>query len=158
MIRLSAFLLAVSLSFAAQAETLRLQQNRIELLNLAHDADTVIVADPNVADVRVDTPRRLLVYGVGRGETDLVVLDVAGKELYRAIVSVTGATGSFSGRSYVTVTRGTSDTYVVCGPHCISSPTPPPSGATLTSGGGGPSLSLIPPAAESDDPAKPDVQ
>lgn len=45
------------------------------LLTLGHSARQVIVGDPSVADVTVESPTRVLVFGKRAGSTSLTVID-----------------------------------------------------------------------------------
>lgn len=54
---------------------IRLDVGKGYLLRLDRDADTVFVADPEVADVRVKTARLIYIFGKGPGETSLYAVD-----------------------------------------------------------------------------------
>ena len=54
---------------------IRLEVAKGTLLRLDRDADTVFVANPEIADVMVKTPRLIYIYGKGTGETSLYAVD-----------------------------------------------------------------------------------
>lgn len=54
---------------------IRVDVGKGELLRLDRDADTVFVADPDVADVKIKTPRLIYIYGKSAGETSLYAVD-----------------------------------------------------------------------------------
>lgn len=62
-------------SFAADALVVTL--NKARALSLPADARHVVVGNPAIADVTVETPRLLFLFGKVAGETSLVVLDGA---------------------------------------------------------------------------------
>ncbi|MBX9633585.1 MAG: pilus assembly protein N-terminal domain-containing protein [Magnetospirillum sp.] len=72
------------------------------LLLLDHPARQVIIGDPSVADVSVESPNRLVVFGKRVGGTSLIVLDGAHHPVLDAAVVVQpGGVGS------ITITYGT---------------------------------------------------
>jgi pilus assembly protein CpaC len=58
------------------------------LINLQHDADTVFVADPTVADVQVKSPKLIYLYGKEPGNTSLYAVDAQQTVLLSRPVSV----------------------------------------------------------------------
>lgn len=54
---------------------LRLDVGKGTLIELDHNADTVFVADPAIADVRVKTPRLIYLFGKAPGDTSLYAVD-----------------------------------------------------------------------------------
>lgn len=70
-------------------------------LQIPGAAGSVIVGDPSVADAVVINAHTIYVQGKGYGETEIVVLDRAGREVWQADVTVITASGS-----RVTVMRG----------------------------------------------------
>lgn len=76
--------------FGEVSETLSLQIDKGALLRLDRPASEVFVANPDVADVQVRSPRLLYVLGVEQGETTLFALDEDGNPLYGATVAVSG--------------------------------------------------------------------
>lgn len=70
-------------------------------LQIPGAAGSVIVSDPSVADAVVINAHTIYVQGKGYGETEIVVLDRAGHEVWQGDVTVITAIGS-----RVTVLRG----------------------------------------------------
>jgi pilus assembly protein CpaC len=58
------------------------------LINLQHDADTVFVADPTIADVQVKSPKLIYLYGKEPGNTSLYAVDAQQTVLLSRPVSV----------------------------------------------------------------------
>ena len=54
---------------------IRVDVGKGELLRLDRDADTVFVADPEIADVKIKTARLIYIYGKTPGETSLYAVD-----------------------------------------------------------------------------------
>jgi hypothetical protein len=103
-------------------------------------AASVVVGNPQVADVTVVDSHTLFVSGRGYGETDVVVLDRAGRTIYSGDVIV--AAGG-SGR--VSVYRGADRTDLACAPNCsVSTRSPTGPSEKGAAGGGGSAGSTTP--------------
>lgn len=61
-------------SAAAMADGLNLNWREARVVKLAKPATSVIVGDPTVADVTLDTPDTMIIFGKTPGETNLLVL------------------------------------------------------------------------------------
>ncbi len=61
-------------STAALADGLNLNWREARVVKLAKPATSVIVGDPTVADVTLDTPETVIVFGKTPGETNILVL------------------------------------------------------------------------------------
>src|SRR4051812_9297610 len=61
-------------SAAAMADGLNLNWREARVVKLAKPATSVVVGDPTVADVTLDTPDTLIIFGKTPGETNMVVL------------------------------------------------------------------------------------
>jgi Flp pilus assembly secretin CpaC len=61
-------------SAAAMADGLNLNWREARVVKLAKPANSVIVGDPTVADVTLDTPDTVIIFGKTPGETNLLVL------------------------------------------------------------------------------------
>ena len=59
----------------ASADSIVVVVNKARILRLEGEADVVLVANPEIADVVIDSPRLLFVLGLTTGETSLLVLD-----------------------------------------------------------------------------------
>ena len=60
---------------APSGSAIRLDVGKGDLIKLDRNADTVFVADPQIADVRVKSPRLIYIFGKGPGETSLYAVD-----------------------------------------------------------------------------------
>jgi Flp pilus assembly secretin CpaC len=74
-------LLAVVACGAQAAEPIEVGHGRAVVVNLDRPAKTVIIGDPSVADVTVQGPRLLFVFGKGLGATSLTATDGAGNSV-----------------------------------------------------------------------------
>ncbi len=100
-------------------------------LNVAGSAASVVVGNPQVADVTVVDSHTVFVSGRGYGETDVVVLDGAGRTIYSGEVMV----GQQSA-GQVSVYRGSERTDMACAPGCeVSFRSPTKGGSSGSSGG-----------------------
>src|SRR4051812_30969052 len=61
-------------STAAMADGLNLNWREARVVKLAKPATSVVVGDPTVADVTLDTPDTVIIFGKTPGETNLLVL------------------------------------------------------------------------------------
>jgi hypothetical protein len=113
----SAFLalaLVCVLTAAAEARTIRVQADTVAVLNLPAEAGTVYMANPAIADVTSAAERKLFLLGHRVGQSNLVVLDSAGKEIVNDLVVVVPAEAHT-----VTVNRGTGEATLSCAPRCV---------------------------------------
>jgi Flp pilus assembly secretin CpaC len=115
---LSALAAAALLSAAgvAQAQSLNVEIDRSSRISLRGAAASVIVGNPDIADVTVVDASTLFVTGKGYGVTEVVAVDALGRTLYQGEVVVTGgSTGS------VRVWRGAQATEMACAASCAPS-------------------------------------
>jgi Flp pilus assembly secretin CpaC len=61
-------------SAAAMADGLNISWREARVVKLAKPATSIVVGDPTVADVTLDTPDTMIVFGKTPGETNLLVL------------------------------------------------------------------------------------
>lgn len=121
MSRLSVALMTVALvaaPFAAQAQTgaLNVEIDRSARVQLRGTAASVIVGNPQIADVTVVDANTLFIVGKGYGVTEVVAVDGVGRTLFqREIVVTGGSTGS------VRVWRGGQATEMACSSSCAPS-------------------------------------
>ena len=145
-----AILIAASAA-TALAETgstvVHINQSRRVLLRGA--AASVIVSDPSVADVSMTDAHSVILQGKGYGQTDILVIDRAGRTLLASRVLVTAPDNGV-----VTLHRGVNTTEYTCSARC--QPMPGSSG----SGGGGQAAPTPPnpapgPGSQTNPPAAP---
>jgi Pilus formation protein N terminal region len=83
------------------------------LLRLERSAAEIVVGNPSIADVAVQSGKVLVVTGKSFGETNLIVLDADGKVIVnRRLVVAEPRTG------YVTLYRGSARQTLHCAPTC----------------------------------------
>ena len=90
--------------------------DQASLVKLDRPAAEIVVGNPSIADVSVQSGKVLVVTGKSFGETNLVVLDADGKTIVSKNLIVSEPRVGF-----VTVYRGISRQTVHCAPYC----TPP---------------------------------
>ncbi len=115
---------------AAAAETMTVVIDKSQMVRLARDAAVVMIANPEVADVAIESPRLVFVLGRGPGVTSLSILDDDGKTMVRTDVIVVP-----NSQGYVTMHRATAEFTFLCVPRCAAVETPG-GGASGKSGGG----------------------
>ncbi|ACL58701.1 pilus assembly protein N-terminal domain-containing protein [Methylobacterium nodulans] len=75
-------LLAIVTS-ASAADSLALRPGQVEIVKTSRGARTVVVGDPDIADVTVANESTIVVTAKENGVTDLVLLDESGREFLR---------------------------------------------------------------------------
>ena len=86
------------------------------LVRLDRPAAEIVVGNPSIADVSVQSGKTLVVTGKSFGETNLIVMDADGKVVVnRTLIVQEPRTG------FVTIYKGASRQTLHCAPHC----TPP---------------------------------
>jgi len=111
-------LLAVVVPAAALAQSgaLTVQVDRSQRVQLRGTVSSVIVGNPQIADVTVVNANTLFVTGKGYGVTEVVAVDAIGRTLFQNQIVVTGGqTGS------VRVWRGAQATEMACASSCAPS-------------------------------------
>lgn len=97
----AAMALALSAAPATAGTPVEVGAGQAVLLLLDHPARQVIIGDPSIADVTVESPTRVVVFGKRLGGTSLMVLDGSHRPVLDALVVVqAGGAGS------VTITYG----------------------------------------------------
>lgn len=116
----ASLLLACPLIVSAQTADpiYRIDLNKTQILRLPAQAGSIIIGNPDIADVTVQSPTMLFVIGRGYGETNLVILDRDGQTMMDADVQVTSITPSNGVRLFNAKSR---ETYS-CSPYCQPSP------------------------------------
>ncbi|MFQ5785175.1 MAG: pilus assembly protein N-terminal domain-containing protein [Alphaproteobacteria bacterium] len=112
---------------ATAAEPMSIAIDKVRLMHLDADASVVMVANPVIADVTIESPRLLFVLGRSAGETNIYVLDSNGDEILHSPLVVVPK----SGRE-IAVNRNVQEATLSCDPRCAGVPTP---GATFKNQG-----------------------
>ena len=90
--------------------------DQAKLVTLDRPAAEIIVGNPSIADVAVQTGKLLVVTGKSYGRTNLIVIDADGKEVINKYLSVTEP-----GKGYVMMHKGTAQVTYYCAPNCTPS-------------------------------------
>lgn len=137
--RWRAFTMGVAMALAGAAPAIaadpavEVGAGQAVLVTLSHAARQVVVGDPTVADVSVNSPRQVIVFGKRAGSTTLLVLDGGHRTVLEAPVVV-----QEGGPGAVTVTYGTGkdikqyggiSAVFACAATCTRSSDKPASGA-----------------------------
>src|SRR5579859_4018930 len=130
-----ALLLAAIAPASFAAESTSVSMGGTTLVQLPRDAVQVVVGNPAVADVTMQSPRALVLFGKYPGGTSLLVLDRAGNAILHTSVMVTAADAEG-----VTIRYGTGKNWspggavasAACGPERCAPATPlaPPANST----------------------------
>lgn len=116
--RLLAIVIAVGAGHAAMAANNNVQVlvDQATLVRLDRPAAEIVVGNPSIADVSVQSSKLLVITGKSFGETNLIVMDVDGKVVAnRQLIVQEPRTG------FVTMYRGVARQTLHCAPYC----TPP---------------------------------
>lgn len=76
-------------AFAKDAPVISIEMNKGQLVRLNAAANSVLVADPNIADIQVVSPRAVYVHARAIGETSFLALDRSDNPIYEATIEVT---------------------------------------------------------------------
>ncbi len=74
---------------------LKLAPNAVEILKFDQDIGTVIIANPDIADVVVENARQIIVRPVVTGATALTILNRTGEVIYKRDVLINNRHGKF---------------------------------------------------------------
>lgn len=102
----------------ATDQIFQIDLNKTQILRLPEAAGSIIIGNPAIADVMLQSPTMILVIGRGFGETNFMVLDRNGDTIVDADVQVTSITPSNGVRLF---NRSSRETYS-CSPSCQPSP------------------------------------
>ncbi len=101
----------------AQSGTLNVEIDQARRVQLRGPAGSVIVGNPEIADVTVVDSNTLYITGKGYGVTEIVAVDAIGRTVFQSQVVVTDGAGA--GR--VRVWRGGQATEMACASSCSPS-------------------------------------
>jgi hypothetical protein len=99
---------------AAAAETLEVVLDQAALMKLPEKVSTIVVGNPTIADIAVQSGGLVVVTGKGFGATNLIALDRNGTVLMERNIVVSGP----QGRDTVQVYRGLQRETYSCTPNC----------------------------------------
>lgn len=109
--------LVVATPLCAQSARINVEIDQAQRIQLRGSAGSVIVGNPQIADVTVVDANTLYVTGKGYGVTEIVAVDAIGRPLFQSQVVVTGSTGAGS----VRIWRGAQATEMACAASCSPS-------------------------------------
>ena len=120
--RLAAVLGAAAVWFApavgtAQSASMNVEIDQAARVQLRGPAGSVIVGNPEIADVTVVDANTLYITGKGNGVTEIVAVDTIGRTVFQSQIVVTDGAGA--GR--VRVWRGGQATEMACASSCSPS-------------------------------------
>lgn len=126
---------------AHAAQRVIVEKNHTLRVSLAGPAGSVVVGNPDIADVSVVDSRTIYIVGKGFGSSGVVVTGRDGRTLFDGEVAVTSAqTGA------ITVYKGLQPSLMVCSNICVADST------TLTAAADGSGSSALPAAAPAPAP------
>jgi Flp pilus assembly secretin CpaC len=110
----AAFAAGLLMTWPAHAEPVIVKVDQAKMINIAGQAGTVVVGNPNIADVSV-RGSQVFVHGRTQGATNLIILDRDGNQLAMVEVNV-----DTQGGQPVAVFRGGPRNSYNCAPICES--------------------------------------
>lgn len=114
---LAAAVLLAAPAAVAQSASLNVEIDQARRVQLRGPAGSVIVGNPQIADVTVVDSNTLYITGKGYGVTEIVAVDPIGRPVFQSQVVVTAGDGG--GR--VRVWRGATATEMACASSCSPS-------------------------------------
>ena len=109
------FIFSSGTALAASGDDLEITIDEAKIVQLKRPAAEIILGNPLIADVSVQSGKVVIITGKSFGRTNLIVLDSDGKEIINGSVSVReGAKG------LVTLHEGSSRATFYCAPNCTS--------------------------------------
>lgn len=112
---LLATLVVAGAAVEAKAADLNVTVDEAKLVPLKAPAAEIILGNPSIADVAVQSTRMIVVTGKSYGRTNLIVLDGNGKQILNQSVSVAS-----NARGSVTLHKGSATFSYYCAPDCGS--------------------------------------
>lgn len=104
---------AGAFAMSAFAGQLTVEINKTKPLSVAGQASSIVLGNPDVADVTVTDANRLFVTGKAFGTTNLIIYNIDGRQIYSADVVVTTNSSNL-----VSVVRAGASEVVDCSPNC----------------------------------------
>jgi Flp pilus assembly secretin CpaC len=112
---LAAAFTAFGATGASAAQRLVVEKNHSARISLGGAAGSVIVANPDIADVTVVDSRTVYIVGKGFGNSSVIITDQMGRPLFDGEVVVTA-----SQKGAITVYKGLTPSLMVCSTICTS--------------------------------------
>ncbi len=112
---------------ANAGEVINVPVHNAELVRLDRDASVVLIANPVIANVAVESKRLIFVLGLEVGETNLHILDAEGEEILTAAVVVVPI---LDRRVTIDRTNKNETVALSCSPRCVYVAAPAGTGAS----------------------------
>lgn len=103
-------------AMAGSTQSFKVELNKTEIVRLPSAAASVIIGNPKIADVTVQSSDLLFVVGRGYGETNLIILDANGNTMMDADLQVVNTLPNHGVRLYNGKNRETYSCIPYCGP------------------------------------------
>lgn len=103
-------------AMAGSTQSFKVELNKTEIVRLPNAAASVIIGNPKIADVTVQSSDLLFVVGRGYGETNLIILDANGNTMMDADLQVVNTLPRHGVRLYNGKNRETYSCIPYCGP------------------------------------------
>lgn len=103
-------------ALAGDTQTYKVELNKTEIVRLPGAASSIVVGNPKIADVTVQSVDTIFVVGRGYGETNLIVLDAQGNTMMQADLQVVNTLSPHGVRLYNAKSRETYSCIPYCGP------------------------------------------
>ena len=101
---------------AGGSQSYTIELNKTEIVRLPGAASSVVIGNPKIADVTVQSSDLLFVVGRGYGETNLIILDASGNTMMNADLQVVNTLSTTGVRLYNGKNRETYSCIPYCGP------------------------------------------
>lgn len=105
--------IAIAMSCTAAASQITVETGKAKALKLKTGADSIIIGNPNIADVAVHNDQLLFISGRSYGTTNLMIFDADGNTIMSSNVVVTANT-----TTWVSVNRAGANFTYDCAPRC----------------------------------------
>ena len=116
--------LLIATSAFAGGNVYKVELNKTEIVRLPGAASSIIVGNPNIADVTVQSVNTIFVVGRGFGETNLIVLDSDGNTMMDTNIQVVNTLSEHGVRLYNAKNRETYSCIPYCGPSPVLGDSP----------------------------------
>ncbi len=117
---------------ASAGDTIIVPVHKAKVMTLDRDAGVVLIANPTIADVAVESERLIFLFGLEPGETNILIFDTDGVEIMTAPVVVVPLENR-----QVTINRASENEEATfsCAPRCAAVATPAGTGSDAQSTG-----------------------
>lgn len=105
--------IAIAMSCTAAASQITVETGKAKALKLKTGADSIIIGNPNIADVAVHNDQLLFISGKSYGTTNLMIFDADGNNIMSSNIVVTANTST-----WVSINRAGSNFTYDCAPRC----------------------------------------